>query len=181
MVFDKPINITVVSVNPRTFQYVEVFSDITIKDTAEVFEQVKAVSKFNNTIIVVVTAPQQFVNNLLQTKIIDCNVEKPNILGKLFHYGLEMLAEKQADLVEAFTEKKDFGINEEEKAAFKSIIDRFPNLVLAKSTFDGIPTMVICDTVEGEVDMQLKPLALIINEEIFAKLTPPDDIDNLTK
>lgn len=179
MKFEKPKQVSVISINPQNLQYMEVFLDIPVIDTDEVFEEVKKYTKFNNTVIVITTVAQ--FGSILQTKIIDSNIEEPKIVGTLFHYALEMLLEKQHDLVELFNENKEIGINDFEKEAFKRLISNYDNLILAKTTLDGIPTMAICESIEGEVDTQLKPIAIIVNEEIFKKLSAPDSIEDLTK
>jgi len=65
-------------------------------------------------------------------------------------------------------------ITPEETKKYRDIISgQFQNFVLLATEFDGIETTVIAALNGKEGDYETKPLAVLVNKEIFKKLKNP--------
>jgi len=70
-------------------------------------------------------------------------------------------------------------ITVQEQDLFQYLISGTEGLALVKTEFDGVETAVICsvNNAEGE-QVDLQPLAILVNDELFSKLKPPaKDVD----
>ena len=65
-------------------------------------------------------------------------------------------------------------ITPEETKKFRDIISgQFHNFVLLSTEFDGVETSVIAALNGKEGDYSTKPLAILLNKELFGKLCSP--------
>ena len=66
-------------------------------------------------------------------------------------------------------------ITQEEIYSFESLYNQENNVGLMRATFDGEDVAVIIRFREGESSVEATPVALLINQEIFDRLIPPED------
>ena len=67
-------------------------------------------------------------------------------------------------------------ITEEEKKLFRDLISgQFSNLVLLATELDGIETCAIAALNGKEPELMTKPLAVLVNNQIFRKLKSPGE------
>lgn len=66
-------------------------------------------------------------------------------------------------------------ITKEEMYSFESIYNQENNVGLMRAKFDGEDVAVIIRFREGDLKVDATPIAVLINEDIFDRLTPPED------
>lgn len=66
-------------------------------------------------------------------------------------------------------------ITNDEIAFFESMFNQENNIALMRAQFDGKDVAVVIRFRELSESVEASPIAMIINEEIFERLTPPID------
>lgn len=169
---------TVVAISPKTKKEEVVWECKNVNSIQVIFDELTANDR-NQRDVILVMQHSQYQFAPLQSRVIGCNL--PELTGKLFFYAKEYIEENGEELMKKLASESDFGINAQELNVFQKLKDQFAanNLIMAKTSLFGIPTLAICEQlIEGE-DIRMNPLAIVVTPNIFKQLSAPDDIKAL--
>lgn len=178
------LHLTLLVVQPKTGQYKSVKAaefEVETEEPArtDFFKNLLVEgAKHSNDVLLIVETPQ--FNNFLAAKVLASNIEMPKLSGYVFNYALELIS-KNVELISSILYQEVVeNITEAEKEAFSILKTNYDDLVLAKTLFNGIPTVAVCQQIVADENGKatIKPLFIAVNEEIFKLLTPPDEIRN---
>lgn len=154
---------------PRTGQSTDLIQEA--PGERELLEYLATSGKYN-TKVILITENNPMAG--LQAIVLESNIDF--LAGKPLGYAHGEIEAAREQIIKQLASDYGLGINEQEMAVFKALKDDYDNLVLAKTSINDIPTMAICQKTKTEDGETLKPLVIVVNDDLFKMLVPPDEI-----